>query len=179
MGDDMLDYEALVSAGARLCSHDQKNAAVLIATNGLNARYELAVRVEREFAEFEPVVKLMEHTLGAVAETDVVGDGLMREYEAIRAFVQKDSPLLKSMDYCALLAGMSGFMERFEAPDLNTARVVLRAMEKSPTHLDSSSGAALTLMALWFSNYRGFRAEVVGDRWGGLDLEELLHVHVE
>lgn len=56
---------------------------------------------------------------------------------------------------------MTGFMERFEPPESNSAHIVLRSLENDANEVLDASAMSLVIMGMWFSDYNGFRADVV------------------
>lgn len=56
---------------------------------------------------------------------------------------------------------MTGFMERFEPPESNSAHIVLRSLENDASEVLDASAMSLVIMGMWFSDYNGFRSDVV------------------
>lgn len=125
---------------------------------GLNSRLEVAKRVFWDHPQFQPVVLLCCETETAES-TELIGRGLLCEAEEIQEMALDDE-LLQSIDYLALLAGMTAFMERFVDPRQNSARVVLAALENADAKVENPDSLALVVMACWFSDYRNFRSSV-------------------
>lgn len=56
---------------------------------------------------------------------------------------------------------MTGFMERFEPPESNSAHIVLRSLENDASEVLDARAMSLVIMGMWFSDYNGFRSDVV------------------
>ncbi len=85
----------------------------------------------------------------------------MEEFIAIQQYVEEGNDVLQNVHFRALLAGMTGFMERFEPPESNSAHIVLRSLENDASEVLDASAMSLVIMGMWFSDYNGFRADVV------------------
>jgi hypothetical protein len=136
------------------------NIEVTLTTHGLNGRLDTAMRVARRCPEFSEVVSLTEKTCSCRRSLDELGALLVEEYQAIQSFVVAGSRVLRDVDYLALLAGMSGFMERFEAPENNGARLVIPLLQACPAKLEGRSPNVMVAMWLWYCDYDGYRDAV-------------------
>lgn len=150
----MLDFDVAVAIGVGLCATTD-DPGVVLATHGLNARLGVATEIARRHPAFGGVVRRMEQT-NAERNGELVGEGLVEERALVQGFAD-DAELVNDVDYMALLAGMTAFMERFSEPQRNSARVALRLMERHPDVPTSAGSMALAIMACWFADFRGYR----------------------
>ncbi|MBO7673549.1 MAG: hypothetical protein J6S63_00910 [Atopobiaceae bacterium] len=156
IGNIMFDVDALVRMGARSSGGDADNLEVALTTAGLNARLDAASRIAARHPEFGKVVELIDKTCSRERATDELGAMLALEYRAVQAFVASGARILRDVDFLALLAGMAGFMERFEKPEHNDARIPIRLLEQSPSTLEDASSVSLLAMGMWFCDYEGY-----------------------
>lgn len=156
----MLDYNTIVRLGAQSCARSDVSIEVALVTHGLNGRLATAMRVARKFPEFSAVKRLMEKTCSRRRPTDELNALLDVEYQATQSFVGPSKEILRDVDFLALLAGMAGFIERFETPERNSASIPLRLLEQSPDELKGRSPKAMVAMGMWFCDYNGYRDAV-------------------
>jgi hypothetical protein len=160
IGTLMLDFDAMVRFGAQCCAGNTDGIEVTLTKHGLNGRLATAMRVARKHPEFGEVVRLIEKTGSFRRPSDELGTMLVREYMAIQGFVQVGEKFLRDVDFLALLAGMSGFMERFEEPGNNGARLAIRLLRSCPDALEGRSPSIMVAMGLWYCDYDGYREKV-------------------
>ena len=156
----MFDYNTIVHLGAQSCARSDGNIEVALVTHGLNGRLATAMRVERKFPEFSAVKRLIEKTCSRRRPTDELNALLDMEYQATQGFVGPSEEILRDVDFLALLAGMAGFIERFETPERNSARIPLQLLAQSPDELKGKSPTAMVAMGMWFCDYDGYRDAV-------------------
>ena len=153
-GRSMIDFEETLAFAKTHCR--QNDVETELTRVGLNSRLEVAKRIFWDYPQFQPIVLTCCET-EAEQSTEAIGRGLLRETEELQEMAL-DSELLESVDYLALLAGMTAFMDRLVDPRRNTARIVLAALESSPASVESAESLALLAMACWFTDYRGFQS---------------------
>lgn len=156
----MLDFDAMVRYGAQCCAGNTDGIEVTLTKHGLNGRLATAMRVARKHSEFDEVVGLIEKTGSCRRPSDELGTMLVREYTAIQRFVQVGEKYLRDVDFLALLAGMSGFMERFEGPEDNGAGQVIPLLQSCPDALEGRSPSVMVAMGLWYCDFDGYREKV-------------------
>jgi len=156
----VLNYNALVHIGAQSCTKNDGGIEVALVTHGLNGRLATAMRIARKFPEFSVVKRLIEKTCSRRRPTDELNTLLDMEYQATQGFVGPSEEILRDVDFLALLAGMAGFIERFETPERNSARIPLQLLAQSPDELKGKSPTAMVAMGMWFCDYDGYRDAV-------------------
>lgn len=158
----MSDYDALVRLSAQKCKDAPQSIEVVLTTCGLNARRTTAACVVAAFPEFRPVVEFIDKTRSRYAEDEpsAIGEMLVEEYLAMQSFATSHGVLWDSVDFLALMAGMSGFMERFEKPQDNGARIVASRLQACAEPLCGDAQYDMVAMGLWFADFDGFRHAV-------------------
>ena len=126
----------------------------------LSFRLEKAEQLASADSSFVKLTDMINATNHAIEQNEDYIDLFKSEYDQLCLHLENDNALLDNTDYLILLAAETAYMERFEAPEDNDARAIIKRIEDCKEELFGIQTLALYCSALWFSNYDDYQQKV-------------------